>query len=169
MYRKVAPEVGWTPENFIEFLQTVPEDKLRYTEARKEYGEAVVVAGYRLFGSWRRAVQMAERRYPENGHYQWRTKYYRQDQARFQEDLNAGLVPVKKLSSTWDFCREQTMKRPIPVLSRRLCAKCKIVFAPRRRIYCDRCRPEAQKESQRGRNLRWRMRQKKKEIGMQIF
>lgn len=155
MRRSLVPEDGWTKESVKQFIQSLPEECLRYTEARKRFGEAAVIPAYRIFGSWRRAVEAAGRRYP--GNYRWGIKHYQENPTDLQKDL--AIAPVERLrgdgfKNIWSKVVADTpLPSPLPIL--RPCSRCHNILIPSPKKFCGECGRVRKTESQHRRSERW--------------
>lgn len=150
MRRQYAPSGGWTKEAIVEAVRSLPAESIRYDSAISILGAAVIRAAYRVFGTWRRAVEAAGFKYP--GHHIWRAKYYRQDPARFAQEL--GRIPFEKIEGTRAFCKEVGVARPVR-REAKTCQRCAAAFAPVGHIYCGVCRKQVEREKARARMKKW--------------
>ncbi len=155
MKRKIVPLEGWNEQTVVRFIQSIPDAHLRYTEARRHLGDVVVMAAHRVFGSWRRAVEAAGRRYP--GNCKWVIAHYRENPIDFQQDIsNAALETLRArgFKKIWRELVNEQPPLPPPVLRRCGTTSC-LNLVPSTRKFCDMCREVRAKESQKRRSARW--------------
>lgn len=145
----------WSEDKIIEEIQKLCSNGivLTYTEAWDSY-KGLVMAAYRKFGSWRRAVEKAGFIYPDRGHCSWRIKVYRENPDLFLKEIS---LQKMETGSALAFAKEQGISLPrLPkVLNCKRCGKKFLVPKRSGRKYCDECRIIVRKESLKRRVKKW--------------